>query len=307
MTDRPTPERLAELRTFVAGEHASFAWRELLAELDAVTRERDQLKTVAGILGEAFGRMEPKAAEARALIDLFNSTVGEFFDGELPTPLKAAEDMAAEALRRATEHKARADYLLLDRDTIDAKRAEAYAAVARVITMCAGHRGKDWCERVLNALKGEPPIDFDVPHDAEFVKWLREIAVIREDGSFNVEQALTELSDYRMIIHEVSKVFDHVTGGVVSKPNTHASAVIALADDANTASAEEAVKDAREAFEDAAEERWRAAERADVIAHAREHAATGGSDMVGRITGDTLKAFANEVRDGLHVGKAGAR
>lgn len=53
-----------------------------------------------------------------------------------------------------------------------------------------------------------------------------------------------------------------------------------------------------------AEERGRAAERADAIAHAREHARTGGADMVGRMTGDLLLAFANELRDGEHVGAA---
>jgi len=35
-TKRLAPEREAELRAFVAGEHASFAWRELFDEIDAL-------------------------------------------------------------------------------------------------------------------------------------------------------------------------------------------------------------------------------------------------------------------------------
>jgi hypothetical protein len=40
-----------------------------------------------------------------------------------------------------------------------------------------------------------------------------------------------ELTDYHMILDNVSTVYDHVTGGMISKPNTCASSVIAVADD----------------------------------------------------------------------------
>lgn len=45
------------------------------------------------------------------------------------------------------------------------------------------------------------------------------------DGA-NPEEIKNELLDYNMILHNASKVYDHVTKGRISKPNTHAEAVI---------------------------------------------------------------------------------
>lgn len=47
------------------------------------------------------------------------------------------------------------------------------------------------------------------------------------------EQVQDELTDYAMILDNVSKVYGHITGGRISKPNTHADAVKAAADDEN--------------------------------------------------------------------------
>lgn len=43
-------------------------------------------------------------------------------------------------------------------------------------------------------------------------------------------QTILELNDYAMLLREVPKVYDHITGGAISKPNTLADAVIAEAD-----------------------------------------------------------------------------
>lgn len=46
-----------------------------------------------------------------------------------------------------------------------------------------------------------------------------------------VEQVKKELHDFTIMIQEVPKVYSHVTGGMVSKPLTYASAVNSAADD----------------------------------------------------------------------------
>ena len=40
-----------------------------------------------------------------------------------------------------------------------------------------------------------------------------------------------ELADFRMVMQEVSKVYDYITHGRISKPNTKAEDVIAVADE----------------------------------------------------------------------------
>jgi hypothetical protein len=45
------------------------------------------------------------------------------------------------------------------------------------------------------------------------------------------EQIQNELDDFHMVIGNVSKVYDHITKGRISKPNTLAEEVISVADD----------------------------------------------------------------------------
>ena len=51
------------------------------------------------------------------------------------------------------------------------------------------------------------------------------------DGTINKDRLIRELSDYYWLISSVSLVYDHVTGGRISKPNTLPEEVIAKADD----------------------------------------------------------------------------
>lgn len=51
-----------------------------------------------------------------------------------------------------------------------------------------------------------------------------------EKGWLNMDQLKRELHDYRCFMEEVSKVYDQITGGRISKPNTSAEAVISEAD-----------------------------------------------------------------------------
>ncbi|MCP4569001.1 MAG: hypothetical protein GY841_15615 [FCB group bacterium] len=50
--------------------------------------------------------------------------------------------------------------------------------------------------------------------------------VTNEDGSWNFDQVKKELHDYAICLDEVPKVYMHVTGGMLSKPNTCAFYVI---------------------------------------------------------------------------------
>lgn len=50
---------------------------------------------------------------------------------------------------------------------------------------------------------------------------------LNEDGTINLEQIKRELSDFHGVLSEVSKVYENITRGAISKPNTQAKYVIA--------------------------------------------------------------------------------
>lgn len=52
--------------------------------------------------------------------------------------------------------------------------------------------------------------------------------ILDEDGGIDEEQLKRELSDYSLMMIEVSKVYDEVTGGVVRDPTTSAVDVIRI-------------------------------------------------------------------------------
>jgi hypothetical protein len=54
--------------------------------------------------------------------------------------------------------------------------------------------------------------------------------IIEPNGKLDMDAIKRELSDFSMVMEQVSKVYDHVTGGRISKVNTMASAVIGEAD-----------------------------------------------------------------------------
>lgn len=66
----------------------------------------------------------------------------------------------------------------------------------------------------------------------------------------SAQDVQNELDDYHEMMGEVGRVYDHVTGGVISKPNTRASAVIEVADEHIQELIEEAIKDEREVWDD---------------------------------------------------------
>jgi hypothetical protein len=72
--------------------------------------------------------------------------------------------------------------------------------------------------------------------------------LVYPDGA-TAEQVQAELTDYRTFMSECAKVYDHITRGRISKVNTLAHAVIAVADEMFQDDLQEALSDEREAWE----------------------------------------------------------
>jgi hypothetical protein len=64
-----------------------------------------------------------------------------------------------------------------------------------------------------------------------------------KDGSLNLDAIQRELSDYRWMMSEVSDVYDDVTGGKASKPNTAAFEIIAIVNERFNEYADEAIEE----------------------------------------------------------------
>lgn len=73
--------------------------------------------------------------------------------------------------------------------------------------------------------------------------------LVSTNGMVDMDKVARELADYHDMLDEVPKVYDHVTRGRFSKPNTLARHVIAAHDDVCTEDTNEAVKEAREEWE----------------------------------------------------------
>ncbi len=78
----------------------------------------------------------------------------------------------------------------------------------------------------------------------------KEICVL-PDGTLDLEAIQRELSDYRTLLAFTPRIYDSVTGGMVSKPLTWPSVVISLADDHVNRLVEDAVNEAVEDFAEA--------------------------------------------------------
>lgn len=69
----------------------------------------------------------------------------------------------------------------------------------------------------------------DVNSDETFDDFWREL--VCPNGEWDFDAVKAELHDYRTLLREVSVVYQHVTGDAISKPNTSAADVIAMADE----------------------------------------------------------------------------
>jgi hypothetical protein len=64
-----------------------------------------------------------------------------------------------------------------------------------------------------------------VDYEREYDEFWRDI-VENPDGTLNKDQVMRELSDYSGLMRRAAEVYEHVTGGRISKPETAARAVI---------------------------------------------------------------------------------
>lgn len=80
--------------------------------------------------------------------------------------------------------------------------------------------------------------------EKRFWEWLLEIGVVDQDGKFDVSQAKKELWDYYNLIDRVERVYDVVTGGMVSQARVTAEAVIQQHDEYMEREIEAALKEA---------------------------------------------------------------
>lgn len=67
--------------------------------------------------------------------------------------------------------------------------------------------------------------------------------LVEVDGKVDMNKVKAELADYSFILDQVPKVYGHVTGGLLSKPNYPAGTVITQADDHMTQVYEDNVAD----------------------------------------------------------------
>jgi hypothetical protein len=65
----------------------------------------------------------------------------------------------------------------------------------------------------------------------------------KPDGTIDVEQVKKELYDFRVMMREVRKVYDDVTGGKFSKPNTAAEHIIDAVNERIEKIVEDEIKD----------------------------------------------------------------
>lgn len=69
----------------------------------------------------------------------------------------------------------------------------------------------------------------DTPEE-EFEAFWKDL-IIRPDGKIDLEQIKKELYDFSQLLVFVSKVYDHITGGKISKPLTLPDEVCGAADE----------------------------------------------------------------------------
>jgi len=95
----------------------------------------------------------------------------------------------------------------------------------------------------------------DDPED--YKKTYREFwkPLVETDGKLDQDKVMRELHDYHFLIDQVPKVYGHVSGNKISKPNTYAFEVINAHDDQRQEDIDFAVQEAvKEALEKAADE-----------------------------------------------------
>ena len=77
--------------------------------------------------------------------------------------------------------------------------------------------------------------------EKDWKKFWKDIVI--KNGKLDLDQIKCELYDFHEMMREVSKVYDVITGGMISKPNTMADAVIGVYEDRLRDLIKEAIED----------------------------------------------------------------
>lgn len=165
--------------------------KELLLERDEYERQAKS----RWMLREELEKLAGLSAEETATEEGFKKALDYF------TSLRAENEKMKQALAWADEELSRLK---------TGKESQLVADLAKTQEECARLREE------LEQRKRAP--DF----------W-KDIVV--KDGTLDIEQVRRELEDYYFVMDQVANVYDHITGGKLSKPNYHAKVVIAEADD----------------------------------------------------------------------------
>lgn len=67
--------------------------------------------------------------------------------------------------------------------------------------------------------------------------------IVAPNGEIDLELVKRELHDYYLVMQEVSRVYDHISNGRISKPNTRADVLIAMVDDLASEEIEKLVRE----------------------------------------------------------------
>jgi hypothetical protein len=73
--------------------------------------------------------------------------------------------------------------------------------------------------------------------------------IVETNGKLDLDKVMRELHDYHFLMGEVPKVYGHVSGDKISKPNTHAFEVINAHDEQRKKDIEEALQDERDSHD----------------------------------------------------------
>lgn len=110
-----------------------------------------------------------------------------------------------------------------------ARVEEAYRQADAVIAALPEQHGAAGPEQ---AVRGRAHRDEPRDHMEVFAEFWADL-VMRPDGTNQLDRdrVARELADYSNLLSEIPLVYDHITGGLMSKPNYAAADVIAVADD----------------------------------------------------------------------------
>lgn len=83
-------------------------------------------------------------------------------------------------------------------------------------------------------------------HLLDAVQWWEGVY---NDQPLTREEIINELHDYRMVMTEVRQVYDHITEGRITKINTHAFEVIAVAESVIAEIVEDIIAEYKEGYD----------------------------------------------------------